>query len=91
MIDSLHLIWAVVLFCTTAAWVTVGQRVANSYVPYRTSKEGRHILLLVSVPEDPVADYRHIVSGGLQSLLAMESCLAAVWLGLIALAWFGRL
>ncbi len=48
MIDGSHLIWAVVLFCTTVAWVTVGQRVANSYVPYRTSKEGRHILLLVS-------------------------------------------
>jgi hypothetical protein len=88
MIDSLHLIWAVVLFCTTAAWVTVGQRVANSYVPYRTSKEGRHILLLVSAALSLAMAARSV---GLQSLLAMESCLAAVWLGLIALAWFGRL
>jgi hypothetical protein len=88
MIDSLHLIWAVVLFCTTAAWVTVGQRVANPYVPYRTSREGRQFLLLISAALSLAMAARSV---GLQSLLAMESCLAAVWLGLIALAWFARL
>ena len=88
MIDGSHLIWAVLLFCTTAAWVTVGQRITNPYVPYRTTRAGRQLLFLVSAALGLAMAAQGV---GFRSLLAMESHLAAVWLGPIALAWFGRL
>jgi hypothetical protein len=49
MIDGSHLLWAVVLLGTTAAWITAGWRVANPFLPCRASSEGRQILLGVSV------------------------------------------
>lgn len=68
IIDSLHLIWAILLFCTTVAWVTVGQGVANPYVPYRTSKEGRQVLLLVCAALSVAMTARSV---GVHSLLAV--------------------
>ena len=88
MIDDSHLIWAKVLFCTTATWATVGQRVPNPYVPYRISRGGRHALLLVSAALSLAMAARGV---GFHSLLEVETCFTAVWLGLVALARFGQL
>jgi hypothetical protein len=77
-----------VLLGTTATWITVGWRVANPFLPYRTSREGRQILLGVSAALSLAMAAQAI---GLHAFRPIESGLAAAWLGLVALAWFGRL
>ena len=88
MIESMHLIWAVLLFCITAAWVTIGGHIPNPYVPYRVSRTGKRALLLISAALSTTIATQNT---GLDSLGLLGVCLTGVWLGLVALAWLGWL